>query len=136
MKTLLKITALILPLLVFSQGDSLPPELREIRTEVIVKKKEIDSVKSLKAKEIKKQLKIIALIKQEFAKLRFQKKAAPLKDKPALGTYDSALATKPESEPVYWEEVRRKWTGRLLNRGDTKIRIFKFDENGNVVYLN
>lgn len=136
MKTLLKITALILPLLVFSQGDSLPPELREIRTEVIVKKKEIDSVKSLKAKEIKKQLKIIALIKQEFAKLRFQKKAAPLNDKPSPGTYDSALATKPESEPVYWEEVRRKWTGRLLNRGDTKIRIFKFDENGNVVYLN
>lgn len=135
MKTLFKIVALILPLLVFSQGDSLPPELKEIRTEVIVKKKEIDSVKSLKVKEIKKQLKIIELIKQEFVKFRFQK-ASPAKEKPTLGTYDSAAAIKQENEPVYWEEVRRKWTGRLFNKGDTKIRLFKFDENGNVVYLN
>lgn len=135
MKTLFNITALLIPLLVFSQAATLPPEIKEVQTEIITKRKEIDSVKTLKAKEIKKQLKIIALIKHELAKIKFQKSAAPSRERPVPATYDTAVATKPENEPVYWEEVRRKWTGRLFNR-TPKIRIFKFDEKGNVVYLN
>ena len=134
MRTLFKIAALLLPLYVFSQAV-LPPELQQARTEVVGKKKEIDSVKTLKAKEVKKQLQIISLIKHELQKLLFTKQIKKQKEGPPPIAFDTARATKQDNDPVYWEEIRRKWPGRLFNKAP-KIRLFKFDADGKVVYLN
>lgn len=135
MRTLLKIAALFIPLFVFSQAV-LPPELQQARTEVVVMKKEIDSVKTLKAKEVNKQLRIIALIKQELQRLLSSKLIKKPTDNPPPVSYDTARATKEDHDVVYWEEIRRKWPGRLFYNGQPKIRLFKFDSNGKIVYLN
>jgi hypothetical protein len=138
MKTLLKITALILPLFVFSQTDSTAtlPELKEIKTEVINKKRAIDSVKTLKSNEVKKQLRIITLIKMEIQKLKNQKKISPGKEYAVVSALDSLKGIKPDTETVYWEEIPRKWTGRIFNKNDTKIRIFRWSDDGQKIYLN
>lgn len=137
MKALLKIAALLLPLLVFSQGDTLKisPETKKIATEIVSNKRAIDSMHALKEMEVKKQLKLLDLIRKKISKLKDAKKLSPKAQYEVVSALDTINGLKPETDAVYWEEVRRKWTGRVLNKSDTKIRIFRYVD-GQKVYLN
>jgi hypothetical protein len=135
MKALIRMMAILLPLLVFSQDTlSVSTEAREVATEIIKGKKSIDSMKLLKSQEVKKQLKLISLINQEIEQLKACKKIKSSKNYILLPASDT-VALKPDSEAVYWEEIPRKWTGRLFHASDTKVRIFRY-VGGQKVYAN
>ena len=136
MKTLLKMMAVLLPICVFSQSPPITAEATQIAIEVIHNKKAIDSVKALKTKEIKKQLRLIAMIKEKIEQLQKEKKIRAGNDFELLTVQDTLKALKENTDAIYWEEVPRKWTGRLFNKDDTKIRLFRIDEAGKMVYLN
>lgn len=136
MKTLLKMMVVLLPICVFSQSPPITAEATQIAIEVIHNKKAIDSVKTLKAKEIKKQLRLIAMIKEKIEQLQKEKKIRAENDFELLTVQDTLKALKQNTDAIYWEEVPRKWTGRLFNKDDTKIRLFRIDETGKMVYLN
>ena len=137
MKIIIKLTALLIPLMMFSKVDTskVPQEAREPAVEILKNKRAIDSIHALKAQEVNKQLKIIALIKAKVEQLKQQKKITDQKEYVFMKAIDTANAMKPNTDAVYWEEVPRKWTGRLLNPTNTKIRVFRF-ENRRKIYLN
>ena len=136
MKTLLKMMVVLLPICVFSQSPPITAEATQTAIEVIHNKKAIDSVKTLKTKEIKKQLRLIAMIKEKIEQLQKEKKIRAGNDFELLTVQDTLKALKENTDAIYWEEVPRKWTGRLFNKDDTKIRLFRIDEAGKMVYLN
>lgn len=136
MKALIKMMAILLPLLVFSQDTlKVSNEAKQVATEILKNKKSIDSMKLLKDQEVKKQLKLIALIKQKIEELKASKKLQPSKEYVIVQALDTA-AIKPDSDAIYWEEIPRKWTGRIFNKSDTKIRIFRYSDDGQKIYLN
>lgn len=135
MKALIKMMAILFPLLVFSQDTlTVSIEAKQVATEIIKNKKSIDSMKLLKDQEVKKQLKLISLIKQKIEELKASKKLIPSKEYVLLPASDT-VALKPDSEAVYWEEIPRKWIGRLFHASDTKVRIFRY-VGGHKVYAN
>ena len=135
MKTLFQMMAIMLPLLVFSQDTlKVSAEAKQVATEIIKNKRSIDSVKLLKDQEVKKQLRLITLIKQKIEELKANKKLKPSKEYILIHASDSA-ALKPDSDAIYWEEIPRKWSGRLFHASDTKVRIFRFI-GGQKVYAN
>lgn len=136
MKTLLKMMVVLLPICVFSQSPPITAEATQIAIEVIHNKKAIDSVKTLKTKEIKKQLRLIAMIKEKIEQLQKEKKIRAGNDFELLTVQDTLKALKENTDAIYWEEIPRKWTGRLFNKDDTKIRLFRIDETGKMVYIN
>lgn len=135
MKTLFTLMVVLLPICVFSQTAPIEPEVTQIATEVLQSKKVKDSAKALQTKEIKKQLRLIGMIKEKIEQLQKEKKIKPGNDVELLTVQDTLKALKENAEAIYWEEVPRKWTGRLFNKGDTKVRIFRFEE-GRKVYIN
>ena len=135
MKTLIKLMVVLLPLCVFSQTPPVSPETTEIALTVIQNKKTIDSVKALQIKEIKKQINLLSLIKEKIQQLLKAKKIRAGNDVEMLAAQDTLKALKENTDAIYWEEIPRKWTGRIFNKDDTKIRMFRFDE-GRKVYLN
>ena len=136
MKTLLKMMVVLLPICVFSQSPPITAEATQIAIEVLHNKKTIDSVKTLKAKEIKKQLRLIGMIKEKIEQLQKEKKIRTGSEYELLAVQDTLKALKENTDAIYWEEIPRKWTGRLFNKDDTKIRLFRIDETGKMVYLN
>lgn len=136
MKTLFTLMVVLLPICVFSQTPPVTPEVNQIAVEVILSKKTIDSAKTLKAKEIKKQLRLIGMIKEKIEQLQKEKKIRAGSEFELLTVQDTLKALKKNTEAIYWEEVPRKWTGRLFNKDDTKIRLFRIDGNGKMIYLN
>lgn len=135
MKTLIKMMVVLLPICVFSQPPELTPEVSQIAVEVIHNKKTIDSVKSLKTKEVKKQLRLIAMIQEKIERLQKEKKIKDNGEFELIAVQDTLKALKENTDAVYWEEVPRRWTGRFFNKDDTKIRIFRF-EDGRKVYVD
>lgn len=136
MKKLLKLIFTILPLIVFSQDTlQISTEAKEIAATIEQKKKSIDSIKFLKNKEIQKQLRIIALIKEEIRKKEVEKKLRHFDKSIVVKVFDSIEALKPNNEPEYWEAIPRKWTGRLFHKEDYRIRKYKFINNEKV-YLD
>ena len=137
MKIIIKLTALLIPLMMFSKVDTskVPQEAREPAVEILKNKRAIDSIHALKAQEVNKQLKIIALIKAKVEQLKQQKKITDQKEYVFMKAIDTVNAMKPNTDAVYWEEVPRKWTGRLFNSTNTKIRVFRY-EDGRKIYLN
>lgn len=137
MKTLIKMLTIFLPLLVFSQDTlKVSPEAKQVATEIIKNKKSIDSMKHLKEIEVKKQIKLLTLIKQKIEELKQQNKLNPAKDYIIKKNIGDTAALKPNSDAIFWEEIPRRWTGRIFNKSDTKIRIFRFTETGDKIYLN
>lgn len=136
MRTLIKMMAVLLPICVFSQAPLVTAEVTQIAIEVIHNKKTIDSVKTLKAKEIKKQLGLIGMIKKKIEQLQKENKIRDGSDYELLTIQDTLKALKENTDAIYWEEIPRKWTGRLFSKYDTKIRLFRIDETGKMVYLN
>lgn len=136
MKTLFKMMAIMLPLCVFSQ-EPLPVSAKDqqIAKEVLQNNKAIDSIKKIKAIDVKKQIHLIAMIKKEIEKLQRSDKMKNGDDLKVIALTDSLKALKQDTEAIYWEEIPRKWTGRIFNKEDTKIRLFRFDE-GRKVYIN
>lgn len=126
----------MLPLCVFSQ-EPLPVSAKDqqIATEVLQNNKAIDSIKKIKVIEVKKQIHLIAMIKKEIEKLQRSDKMKNGDDLKVIALTDSLKALKQDTEAIYWEEIPRKWTGRIFNKEDTKIRLFRFDE-GRKVYIN
>lgn len=135
MKTLFKMMAILLPLCVFSQDTVVSAKDQQIATVVSHNIKAIDSVKEIKSRDIKKQIHLIAMIKKEIEKLQRGKKVKSSNDVAVVAAMDTLKALKQDAGVIYWEEIPRKWTGRIFNKDDTKIRLFRFEE-GRKVYLN
>ena len=135
MNALLKYLAILLPILTLSQTTPIPESDIKIAIEVIQGKKTIDRMKTVKAAEVQKQLHLISLIQKRIAKLQSQKKIKSSNDLQLLSAKDTLQAIKQDTEIVYWEEIPRKFFGRLLHKEDTKIRIFRF-ENGEKIYID
>lgn len=128
--------AIMLPLCVFSQDPGVvSAQDQQTATEVIENIKAIDSIKQVKSIEIKKQMHLISMIKKEIEKLQRGKKVKSSKEVMYTAAADTLKALKQDTDVIYWEEIPRKWTGRILNKEDTKIRLFRFEE-GRKVYIN
>lgn len=128
--------AIMLPLCVFSQDPGVvSAQDKQTATEVIENIKAIDSIKQVKSIEIKKQMHLISMIKKEIEKLQRGKKVKSSKEVIYTAATDTLKALKQDTDVIYWEEIPRKWTGRILNKEDTKIRLFRFEE-GRKVYIN
>lgn len=112
----------------------LPPEIKQVATEI---KKEAEKTPVIE-KETKKEFNKIQLLMDRFEKILSKKnpKASQNKETKILHVSNDSAALKPNTEVVYWEEVERKWTGRLFHSSDTKIRLYKHDENGKIIYLD
>ncbi len=129
MKALL-VFLVMMPVLMFTQHqDSIDVIIHQ-------EKKSIDSLRSLKEKEIQKQIVILKKIRDKIEKLKSQKKLNPAKNYSIVKTLKDNPALKPDSDAIFWEEIPRRWTGRIFNKSDTKIRIFRFTETGDKIYLN
>lgn len=125
-----------LPVLVFSQNtDSLAIVAKETAAKVLKEKRAIDSIRKLKENEVNKQIALLKKLRQKLAHIQNQTVKQSLAANPALIEFKESKAIKTDSDTIYWEEVRRKWTGRLFNKSDTRYRLFRF-ENGRKVYLN
>ena len=136
MNTLFKIIALFLPMLMYCQETiQISDQDQEMALVVLQDQKTIDSIKLVKAAEIKKQLQLITMINKRIEKLQNQNKLKENKDFTLSPTADTLKALKQDGDVVYWEEIPRKWIGRLLNKENTKIRLFRF-ENGEKVYVD
>lgn len=94
----------------------------------------VQLIKKLDKVEAEK-LQLIYLINKKIEKLQHQNKLKENKDFTLSAPADTLKALKQDGDVVYWEEIPRKWVGRLLNKENTKIRLFRF-ENGEKVYVD
>lgn len=113
----------------------LSPEIKEAVTEVAKEKQKSEILdQKLKQAEFKtEQLKkkIENLVSKAIQKGKYKVDSNNVVIKFA----NEKSALKPSDRLIYWEEVRRKWIGRVLNKYDFKIRIYEF-QNGEKVYLD
>ncbi len=135
MKAILKILAICAPILMFSQTDSLAIVAKQTAEIVLKEQKSIDSIQQLKDKENKKQITLIKKIRERIVFLKTEKKLNLSQDYIITESTPKSNAIKPNNDIIYWEEVRRKWTGRLFNKDSVRVRIFRF-EDGQKIYLN
>jgi len=136
MKALLKILALSLPLMVFCQNPDTLSFVAKNTAEIILKEqKTIDSVRYLKEKEVQKQMTFLKKIRERIAFLKAEKKIKVSKNYKLAKASEKSSATKQDNEIIYWEEVKRKWVGRLLNKDSVRIRMFRY-ENGVKKYID
>lgn len=136
MKALLTIITLCLPLLMISQStDSLAIVAKKTAEIVLKEQRSIDSIRQLKEVENSKQISLLRKIQKRIAFLKAEKKISVSNDYKITQSTPQSNAIKPNNDIIYWEEVRRKWTGRLFNKDSIRVRIFRF-ENGEKVYLD
>lgn len=135
MKALLTIIAFAMPLIMWSQKtDSLALVAKSTAESVIREQKSIDSIQNLKEQENLKQIQLIKKIRDRILFLKSEKKLAIQEQYQLVNASQNNTATKPDSDIVYWEEVRRKWTGRLFNKDSIRIRVFRW-QDGKKIYL-
>ena len=137
MKTLI---CFLIGFLAFSQPIKidtigLSPEIKEAVTEVAKEKQksEILDQKLRQAENKTEQLKkkIEGLVLKAIQKGKYKIDSNNIVIKYA----NEKAALKPNSRLIYWEEVQRKWIGRVLSKNDFKIRIYEY-QNGEKVYLD
>lgn len=136
MKALLKILAICLPFLIFSQKTDTLSVVAKNTAEIILKEqKTIDSVKILKEKEFQKQMTVLKKIRERIVFLKAEKKIKVSDNYKLANALEKSSATKQDNDIIYWEEVKRKWTGRLFNKDSVRVRMFRY-EDGVKKYLD
>lgn len=137
MKTLI---CFLIGFLAFSQPIKidtigLSPEIKEAVTEVAKEKQKSEildqKLKQAETKTEQLKKKIESLVFKAIQKGKYKTDSSNILIK---YTNDKA-ALKPNTKLIYWEEIPRKWIGRLLNKYDFKIRIYEY-QNGEKVYLD
>lgn len=129
---------LLLPIMVFS-NDTIPPEIKEIQQEILVKTKNIDSIKKIKHREIEKNKRLERLLREKVmfllsykAKQQNQKKGEKLPPIQGIKTEDYAqfhlldsqkIELVPDLEGYTVILKKRKWSGRLFSGKDYKIKL-------------
>lgn len=135
MKALL-IILISLPFLMFGQKPDSLAMIAKATAEVVIKEqKSIDSIQNLKEFENKKQISLIKKIRERIVFLKSEKKISVSKDYKIQNINEPATAIKPNNDIIYWEEVKKKWTGRLFSKDSIRVRIFRF-EDGKKIYLD
>ena len=136
MKAFLKIIALSMPFLMFCQKtDSLAIVAKSTAESVIREQKSIDSIQNLKEQENLKQIRLIKQIRERVVFLKKEKKISISDSYVVESVHQNTNAIKRDNDIIYWEEVKRKWSGRLFNKDSIRVRTFRF-ENGRKVYLD
>ena len=146
MKAFLKLWALLVPVLIFSQADTtkVSAEARQIVKDVIVAKKSLDSIQKLKEREIRKQMKLIAMIKSAVAELNglsippkyvMQERNDTVHINSIAQNNKVAVKDELSDVPYYVEEVPRKGFGRFVTGDSIRIRVYRYDEDGNKIYI-
>ncbi|PIF44286.1 hypothetical protein CLU96_1227 [Chryseobacterium sp. 52] len=113
----------------------LSPEIKIAVTEVALEKEKSDQLdKKIKQAEIRTaalKKRIEALVKKSIQKNRIE----DIDHEIAYKYTSDKIALKPNYRLIYWEEIRRKWIGRLLSKNHYKIRLYEF-KDGEKVYLD
>ena len=137
MKTLI---CFLIGFLAFSQPIKidtigLSPEIKEAVSEVAKEKQKSEildqKLKQAETKTEQLKKKIESLVFKAIQKGKYKTDSSNILIKYANGK----AALKPNSRLIYWEEIPRKWIGRILNKYDFKIRIYEY-QNGEKVYLD
>ena len=144
MKQLLLLIVIVLPLFATAQPDSTKvmqekQVIKELLIAKVTKQKNIDSLQSLKLKELKKQNSLLAKIQVAIKKLFAQSKAEPQREiskKPIL----EAVALKPITDSIFcedcfFESVERTFLGRIFNTNKYRVRTYRY-ENDEKIYLD
>lgn len=136
MKTLIALLIGCLAFANINQIDTtgLPEDVKET-VEKIQQEKKINENLSY---ELTKESKKTAILKEAIQKLLGKKIHPKIQENKnvELIKVNPINALNKDNEIVYWEEIPRKWIGRIFNKSDYRIRIYKFDENKNKIYLN
>ncbi|WP_027378191.1 hypothetical protein [Chryseobacterium daeguense] len=137
MKTLI---CFLIGFLAFSQPIKidtigLSPEIKEAVSEVAKEKQKSEildqKLKQAETKTEQLKKKIESLVFKAIQKGKYKTDSSNILIKYA----NDKAALKPNTKLIYWEEIPRKWIGRLLNKYDFKIRIYEY-QNGEKVYLD
>lgn len=144
MKQLLLLIVIVLPLFATAQPDSTNVNhQKEVIKELLIvkatKQKSIDSLQSLKLKELKKQNSLLAKIQVAIKKLLADTKAKP---QPEIATIPilEAMAVKPTADSIFcedcfFEEAQRTFFGKIFNTKKYRVRTYRY-ENNEKIYLD
>ncbi|QCO45759.1 MULTISPECIES: hypothetical protein [Elizabethkingia] len=136
MKTLIALLIGCLAFANINQIDTtgLPEDVKET-VEKIQQEKKINENLSY---ELTKESNKTAILKEAIQKLLGKKIHPKIQENKnvELIKVNPINALNKDNEIIYWEEIPRKWIGRIFNKSDYRIRIYKFDENKNKIYLN
>ncbi|MCL1653775.1 hypothetical protein M2T28_14215 [Elizabethkingia miricola] len=136
MKTIIALLIGCLAFANINQIDTtgLPEDVKET-VEKIQQEKKINENLSY---ELTKESNKTAILKEAIQKLLGKKIHPKIQENKnvELIKVNPINALNKDNEIIYWEEIPRKWIGRIFNKSDYRIRIYKFDENKNKIYLN
>ena len=117
--------------------EKLPPLKLDDKTEKAIEKETryIDSIRTLRDKEIAKQDKMIKEKTVQIATIKRlnDNKILTIKGQKKTDKFVNRYAVKSEGKAVYWEEIPRSWIGKQITGLDV-IRREYFYENGIKVY--
>ena len=144
MKQLLLLIIIVLPLFATAQPDSTNVnQQKEVIKELLIvkahKQKSIDSLQSLKLKELRKQNSLLAKIQVAIKQLLANSKAKPQQEVLAKSIIES-VAVKPITDSIFceglcFEETSRTFFGRIFNTNKYRVRTYRY-ENNEKIYLD
>lgn len=113
----------------------LPPEIKQVAAEIKKEAEKAPTIEKETQKEVSKMKRLLIKVEKMISNSVISTDLKISPQTKIIYVTKEITAIKTDDPLIYWEEVPRKWTGRLFSDNKTKVRIFKY-ENGKKIYLD